>query len=125
VLKPSEITAHSAALMTDLVPRYLDTSAYVVVNGAVPETTALLDLRWDHIMYTGGTAVGRIVAAAAAKHVTPITLELGGKTPVVVDAGYDLDLAAKRLLFGKVQAAGQVRLRPVAWCVHHKTHDTP
>lgn len=120
VLKPSEITVHSAALIADLVPRYLDPTAYVVVNGSAAETTALLDLRWDHILYTGGTTVGRIIAAAAAKYVTPVTLELGGKSPVVVDAGYDLDLAAKRLLFGKVQNSGQVRLRSDAGSVHHK-----
>ena len=79
-----------------------------MVNGGARETTALLDLRWDHILYTGSVTVGRIVAAAAAKYVTPMTLELGGKSPVVVDAGYDLDLAAKRILFGKAQNSGQV-----------------
>lgn len=110
VLKPSEVTANCAALMAELVPKYLDPDAYAVVNGGVPETTALLNLRWDHILYTGGVSVGRIIAAAAAKHVTPVTLELGGKSPVVVDAGYDLDLAAKRILFGKAQNSGQVRL---------------
>ncbi len=108
VLKPSEVTAHSAALMAELVPKYLDTSAFAVVNGAVPETSALLNLRWDHIFYTGGVAVGRIIAAAAAKFVTPLTLELGGKSPVVVDEGVDLDLAAKRILNGKATNAGQV-----------------
>ncbi|KAI0704847.1 Aldehyde/histidinol dehydrogenase [Cytidiella melzeri] len=112
VLKPSEVTASCAALMAELVPKYLEPSAFIVVNGAAPETTALLSLRWDHIMYTGGVDVGRIVAAAAAKYVTPVTLELGGKSPVVVDAGYDLDLAARRILFGKAQNAGQLCVSP-------------
>lgn len=109
VIKPSEISAHSAALIASLVPRYLDTSAYAVVTGAVPETTALLDLRWDHILYTGGGIVGRIVAAAAAKNLTPLTLELGGKSPVLIDTDCNVEIAAKRILYGKSQNAGQVQ----------------
>lgn len=108
VLKPSEISANSAALMAEMIPKYLDQSAFAVVNGGVPETTVLLNLRWDHIMYTGSTAVGRVVAAAAAKYVTPVTLELGSKCPVFIDSEYDLDLASKRLIWGKAQNAGQV-----------------
>ncbi|KAI0815217.1 aldehyde dehydrogenase [Irpex lacteus] len=112
VLKPSEVTANCAALMAELVLKYLNTDAYAVVNGGVPETTALLNLRWDHIFYTGGVSVGRIIATAAAKHITPVTLELGGKSPVVLDAGYDLDLAAKRILFGKAGNSGQLCVSP-------------
>ncbi|KAI0089847.1 aldehyde dehydrogenase [Irpex rosettiformis] len=112
VLKPSEVTAHSAALMAELVPKYLDPSAFVVINGAVPETTAMLNLRWDHIFYTGGVAVGRIIAAAAAKFVTPLTLELGGKSPVIIDEGIDLDLAARRILNGRAVNAGQLCVSP-------------
>ena len=108
ILHPSAVATNCAALIAELVPKYLDSGAYAVVNGGARETTALLDLRWDHILYTGGVTVGRIVAAAAAKCVTPMTLELGSKSPVVVDAGYDLDLAAKRILFGKAQNSGQV-----------------
>ena len=107
VLKPSEVSAHSAALMAELVPKYLDPTAFAVVNGGVTETTALLNLRWAHIFYTGGVAVGRVIAAAAAKFVTPLTLELGGKSPVIVDEGIDLDLAARRILNGKSVNAGQ------------------
>ncbi|KAI0706188.1 Aldehyde/histidinol dehydrogenase [Cytidiella melzeri] len=112
VLKPSEVTAHSAALMAELVPKYLDPSAFAIVNGAVPETTALLDLRWDHIFYTGGVVVGRVIAAAAAKFVTPLTLELGGKSPVIVDEGCDTDLVAKRILNGKCVNSGQLCVSP-------------
>jgi aldehyde dehydrogenase (NAD+) len=97
------------ALLADLLPKYLDARAYAVVQGAPPETTRLLELRWDHIFYTGSTRVGRIVAAAAARHLTPCTLELGGKCPVVVDPDVDLDVAARRILYGKQANAGQVR----------------
>lgn len=112
VLKPSELSQASAALMASLVSRYLDPSAYAVVNGGVDETQALLDLRWDHILFTGSGNVGRIVATAAAKHVTPVSLELGGKCPVIVDASCDAFLAAKRIMFGKIQNSGQVCVAP-------------
>ena len=108
VLKPSECTPTVAALLAALVHKYLDPAAYVVLNGAVDETKALLDLRWGHVFFTGSARIGRIVAAAAAKHVTPITLELGGKSPVIISPDYDLELAAKRILYGKVQNVGQV-----------------
>ena len=108
VLKPSECTPNVAALIAKLVPRYLDPAAYAVVNGAVDETKALLDKQWAHIFFTGSTRIGRIVAAAAAKFTTPVTLELGGKSPVIVSPDYDLELAAKRILYGKVQNVGQV-----------------
>ncbi|KAG6330829.1 hypothetical protein ID866_8261, partial [Astraeus odoratus] len=101
VVKPSEAVPHFSKLIAELLPKYLDTSAYRVVNGAVPETTKLLELQWDHIFYTGNGRVGRIVASAAAKHLTPCSLELGGKSPVFVDSSYDMELAAKRIMWGK------------------------
>ena len=110
VIKPSEYNPTFSALLTQLIAKYLDPEAYTVVNGAVTETTRLLELRWDHVFYTGGNRVGRIVAAAAAKHITPVTLELGGKSPVFVDASNtDFDIVARRVLWGKIQNAGQVR----------------
>lgn len=112
VLKPSESTPAISGLITSLVPKYLDPDGYAVVNGAVKETTALLDLRWDHIFFTGGTKIGKIVAAAAAKYVTPLTLELGGKSPVIVDTACDIQLAAKRVLYGKAQNSGQLCVSP-------------
>lgn len=112
VLKPSEITPACSSVLINLVQKYLDPAAYVVVNGSVNETTALLNLRWDHIFFTGGTKIGKIVAAAAAKFVTPLTLELGGKSPVIVDPICDIELAAKRVLFGKIQNAGQLCVSP-------------
>ena len=113
VLKPSECTPATAALITDLLPKYLDPEAYAVVNGEIDETTTLLNLRWGHIFFTGSNKVGRIVASAAGKFTTPVTLELGGKSPVIISPDTDLELAAKRILFGKVQNVGQVR-QPLA-----------
>ncbi|KAJ6561217.1 Aldehyde/histidinol dehydrogenase [Mycena vulgaris] len=113
IVKPSEFNPACAQLLAELFPKYLDTSAYRIVNGAAAETTALLELRWDHIFFTGSGRVGRIVAAAAVKNVTPITLELGSKSPVFIDAGNtDIELAAKRILWGKQQNAGQICVAP-------------
>ena len=97
--------------MAELFLKYLDPDAFVVINGAETETTRLLELKWDHILFVGNTHVGRIVAAAAAKHITAVTLELGGKSPVFIDAAHiDLEIAARRVLWGKIQNAGRVSL---------------
>ncbi|PSR73048.1 hypothetical protein PHLCEN_2v11089, partial [Hermanssonia centrifuga] len=112
VLKPSESTPTCSAIMAALVAKYLDPAAYTVILGAVEETTVLLELQWNHIFFTGGTNIGRKIAAAAGKNLTPLTLELGGKSPVVIDADCDVELVAKRLLFGKVQNAGQLCVSP-------------
>lgn len=112
VIKPSEIASNYSALLAQLVPKYLDNDAYRVVEGAVPEITRLLELQWDHIFYTGNGRVARIISAAAAKHLTPLTLELGGKSPVIVDPNSDIDLAAKRVIWGKSQNAGQLCVSP-------------
>ncbi|TBU47713.1 NAD-dependent aldehyde dehydrogenase [Dichomitus squalens] len=112
VLKPSEQTPATSALFAELFPKYLDPELYHVVNGGVPETTKILELRWDHIMYTGNARIARIVAAAAAKHLTPLTLELGGKNPVVLDSKSDIKLAAKRVFWGRCLNSGQVCVCP-------------
>jgi len=108
VLKPSENSPNSAVEITRILAQYLDPEAYVAVNGAIQETNALLAFRWDHIFFTGGGKIGKIVATIAAQKLTPITLELGGKCPVIVAEDCDLDLAAKRILWGKSQNAGQL-----------------
>ncbi|XP_024538901.1 aldehyde dehydrogenase family 3 member H1 isoform X2 [Selaginella moellendorffii] len=90
VLKPSEMAPATSALIARLLPLYLDKSAIRVVEGGIPETTALLQQKWDKIFYTGSPRVGRIVMAEAAKNLTPVTLELGGKSPVIVDSSSDL-----------------------------------
>jgi aldehyde dehydrogenase (NAD+) len=112
VVKPSEISARTSALLARLLPRYLDPEAVAVTEGAVPETTALLEQRFDHILYTGNGAVGRIVMGAAAKHLTPVTLELGGKNPAVVETGVNLAVAARRLVWGRFLNAGQTCVAP-------------
>ncbi|XP_066339443.1 aldehyde dehydrogenase family 3 member H1-like [Miscanthus floridulus] len=101
VLKPSEIAPATSSLLANLLPEYVDNSCIKVVEGGVPETTALLEQRWDKIFYTGNGTVARIVMAAAAKHLTPVALELGGKSPVVVDSNVDLHVAVKRIVVGK------------------------
>ena len=112
VLKPSEISPHSAAAMSALLPRYFPNNEVVAVNGAVAETTALLNERFDHIMYTGNSRVARIVMAAAAKHLTPVTLELGGKSPCIVDSNCDLRIAARRIAWGRLVNSGQTCIAP-------------
>jgi aldehyde dehydrogenase (NAD+) len=112
VLKPSEVTPHTSALIAEIVPRYLDRDCIRVVEGAVEETTELLEQRFDHILYTGNGAVARIVMEAAAKHLTPVTLELGGKSPCLVDASANLEVAARRIAWGKFLNSGQTCVAP-------------
>ncbi|WP_308406348.1 aldehyde dehydrogenase family protein [Streptomyces sp. AC602_WCS936] len=112
VAKPSELAPATSDTLARLLPRYLDTDAVAVVEGGVPETTALLAERFDHIFYTGNGTVGRIVMRAAAEHLTPVTLELGGKSPAFVDRDADLDAVAARLAAGKFLNAGQTCVAP-------------
>lgn len=112
VIKPSEVSEHSSRVLARLVPRFLDPDAFAVVEGGVTETTALLAEHWDHIFYTGNGTVGRVVMAAAAKHLTPVTLELGGKSPVIIDRSANLDVAARRIVWGKFLNAGQTCIAP-------------
>ncbi|XP_068470613.1 aldehyde dehydrogenase family 3 member H1-like isoform X2 [Phaseolus vulgaris] len=101
VLKPSEISPATSSLLANLIEQYLDNSAIRVVEGAVPETTALLEQKWDKILYTGSARIGRIVMAAAAKHLTPVILELGGKCPAVVESDVNLQVTARRIIASK------------------------
>lgn len=101
VLKPSELAPATSSLLAKLVGEYMDSSSIRVVEGAVAETSALLDQKWDKICYTGNGRVGRIVMTSAAKHLTPVLLELGGKSPVVVDSGINLQVATRRIIVGK------------------------
>src|SRR2546428_11565266 len=106
VINPSEVAAATAELISRLVPEYLDRSAFSVVLGAVPETTALLEQQWDHIFFTGGAAVAQLVMAAAAKRLTPGVLELGGESPTIVHSSAHLKGAAHRNAFGRLFNAG-------------------
>ena len=123
VMKPSEVSAATAAVLGRLVPQYMDTSAVAIVEGGVPETTELLEQHFDHIFYTGNGTVGRIVMAAAVKNLTPVTLELGGESPVVIDASANLRIAARRIAWGKWMNAGQTCVAPDYVMVNAKVQD--
>lgn len=112
VLKPSELTPTVSALLSDCLERYLDPEAIRVVEGGAETATDLLAQRFDHIFFTGSTRIGKIVMAAAAKHLTPVTLELGGKSPCIVNADADLEVAARRIAWGKYLNAGQTCVAP-------------
>ncbi|XP_036623745.1 aldehyde dehydrogenase, dimeric NADP-preferring-like [Trichosurus vulpecula] len=112
VLKPSEVSEKTAILLATLLPQYLDKDLFPVINGGVPETTELLKEKFDHILYTGSTGVGKIIMTAAAKHLTPVTLELGGKSPCYIDKDCDLDVACRRITWGKFMNSGQICLAP-------------
>ncbi|HEV8071350.1 MAG TPA: aldehyde dehydrogenase family protein [Planctomycetaceae bacterium] len=112
VVKPSEVAPASAEAIARLVPEYLDRNAFSVVLGAVPETTALLEQHWDHIFFTGGTAVAKVVMSAAAKNLTPVVLELGGKSPTIVHSSANLRVAARRIAQGRWNNAGQTCTAP-------------
>ncbi len=112
IIKPSELAPEASALLAELIPKYLDPDGIRVVEGGVAETTALLELPFDHILYTGSASVGRIVMAAAAKNLTPVTLELGGKSPCVVMPDANLATTAKRIAWGKFSNAGQICIAP-------------
>jgi aldehyde dehydrogenase (NAD+) len=110
--KPSEVTANTSAALARIVPEYLDRDCIAIVEGGVPETQALLAERLDYVFYTGNGRVGRVVMEAAAKHLTPVTLELGGKSPVIVDDAANIEVAARRIAFGKFLNAGQTCIAP-------------
>ncbi|XP_069827872.1 aldehyde dehydrogenase family 3 member A2 [Dendropsophus ebraccatus] len=112
VIKPSEVSEHTAKALEKFIPRYLDKELYPVVNGGVAETTELLAERFDHIFYTGNTNVGKIIMTAAAKFLTPVTLELGGKSPCYVDKDCDIDIASRRIAWGKFVNCGQTCIAP-------------
>jgi len=112
VLKPSELAPETSALITRLISQYFPPEIVTVVEGGVAETTELLDCQFDHIMYTGSGNVGKIVMQAAAKHLTPVTLELGGKSPVYFDESALGNVAVERLAWGKWLNAGQTCVAP-------------
>ncbi|KAK9883429.1 hypothetical protein WA026_001603 [Henosepilachna vigintioctopunctata] len=112
ILKPSENAPATAELLAKLLPNYLSIDYYQVFCGGVPETTELLKQKFDYIFYTGSTAVGRIIHKAANKYLTPVTLELGGKSPVYIDETADMAIAARRILWGKCINAGQTCVAP-------------
>ena len=123
VVKPSEVAPVTAAALADLIPRYLDERAVQVVTGGVEQTTELLAHQFDHIFYTGNGTVGRIVMEAASRHLTPVTLELGGKSPAIVTDSADVAVSARRIAWGKFVNAGQTCVAPDYVLVPETLHD--
>jgi len=118
VLKPSEHTFHTSKLINSIIGNVFKPEHVKVIEGGIPETTLLLKERWDYIFFTGSVPVGKIVAKAAAVFLTPSTLELGGKTPCIIDETVSTKLVAKRLVWGKFVNAGQTCIAPDYLLVH-------
>ncbi|MFT4655224.1 MAG: aldehyde dehydrogenase (NAD+) [Patiriisocius sp.] len=123
IVKPSELAPATSALIATLLPKYLDMNAIAVVEGGKEPTSKLLSLAFDKIFYTGGERVGKIVMKAAAEHLTPVTLELGGKSPCIIDKNIDLSAACNRIVWGKLLNAGQTCIAPDYLMVHHSDLD--
>ncbi|MFC9709701.1 aldehyde dehydrogenase [Paenibacillus sp. NPDC056933] len=123
IIKPSELTPAVSRLTYDLVHEIFPEEYVAVMEGEVGTSTALLKEKFDYIFFTGSTGVGRIVMKAAAEHLTPVTLELGGKSPVIVNKDADLNLAAQRIVRGKFLNAGQTCVAPDYLLVHEHVHD--
>ncbi|XP_069485028.1 aldehyde dehydrogenase family 3 member B1 isoform X2 [Ambystoma mexicanum] len=112
ILKPSELSKSTEKLLSDLLPRYLDQECFAVVCGGPQDTTQLLENKFDYIFFTGSPNVGKIIMTAAAKQLTPVTLELGGKNPCFVDDGCDFKSTANRLAWSRFYNAGQTCVAP-------------
>ena len=121
VLKPSELTPNTAAIIQKIINDVFPEDHVSVIQGNAEVATQLLEQRWDYIFFTGSVAVGKIVAQAAAKNLTPVTLELGGKNPCIVDETANLQLAAKRIVWGKFVNCGQTCIAPDYILVHQKS----
>jgi acyl-CoA reductase-like NAD-dependent aldehyde dehydrogenase len=112
ILKPSEIAPHTSSLLAEIMGKYFNPDYIAVVEGSVETSQQLLAEKFDHIFFTGGTSVGKIIMAAAAKHLTPVTLELGGKSPCIVDTEINVEHTVKRIVWGKFVNAGQTCIAP-------------
>jgi aldehyde dehydrogenase (NAD+) len=123
VLKPANTTPTVAALFNALIPRYFEPEAVTVVTGGREEISALLELPFDFIFFTGSSAVGKVVMRAAAEHLTPVILELGGQNPTLVDATANLDIAVDRIAWGHNAICGQWCVAPGYVCVHRSIAD--
>ena len=117
VLKPSEISVATSALLAKIINNIFDAEFFKVIEGGVQETTELLKQKFDKIFFTGSTTVGKIIYEAAAKNLTPVTLELGGKSPVIIDKTCNLKICVKRLVWAKFLNAGQTCIAPDYVCI--------
>lgn len=112
ILKPSEFAPHTSQFLADLFQKHFDPAYIALVEGGIETSQQLFKEKFDHIFFTGSTTVGKIVMEAAAKNLTPVTLELGGKSPCIVDSDINLDLTARRITWGKFINAGQTCIAP-------------
>lgn len=120
ILKPSEIAAHTSSVLAKIIQKTFDSSFITVIEGGVETSKELLSESFDHIFFTGGTEIGKIVMSAAAQHLTPVTLELGGKSPCIVDDSVHIEYTAKRIVWGKFSNAGQTCTAPDYLLVNRK-----
>ncbi|MEH2180060.1 aldehyde dehydrogenase [Nostoc sp.] len=112
IIKPSEIASHTSDIIAKIIAKHFDPAYIAVIEGGVEASQKLLAEKFDHIFFTGGTAVGKIIMAAAAKYLTPVTLELGGKSPCIVDTDINLEHTVRRITWGKFINAGQTCIAP-------------
>ena len=123
VIKPSEVSSHSAIVVTDLITKYLDPECYAVLNGSAKEAQKLLSYRWDHIFYTGNNKIAKYVMKAAAENLTPVTLELGGKNPAYVHSDVDYKVTGQRIAWAKFMNVGQTCIAPDYVLCHESAVD--
>jgi aldehyde dehydrogenase (NAD+) len=124
MIKPSEFTVETEKIIKKIINTTFDEKYIKVITGSKEVTSKLLDFKFDHIFFTGSAAVGQIVYEKASKQLIPVTLELGGKSPTIVDKTADLKIAAKRIMFGKLINAGQTCVAPDYIYVEREIHDT-
>ncbi len=122
-LKPSELSPNTSKIIAEIIFEVFDKSHVDVIEGGIDVSENLLTKRWDYIFFTGSVAVGKLIAKCAAQNLTPVTLELGGKNPCIVDETANLKLTAKRIVWGKMMNAGQTCIAPDYLLVHHKIKD--
>ncbi len=124
VIKPSEIAPATSRLLASELPKFIDHDCLSIIEGGVTETSELLAEKFDHIFYSGNSNVGRIVMTAAAKNLTPVTLELGGKSPCIIDKNTNLTIAARRIIWSKFSNAGQTCIAPDYILAHESIENT-
>ncbi|PQJ21128.1 aldehyde dehydrogenase [Tenacibaculum sp. SG-28] len=123
VLKPSELTPNTSKILREIIETICKEAHVAVIEGGVAVAQELLAQRWDYIFFTGSVSVGKIVAKAAAEHLTPVTLELGGKSPCIVDETANIKLTAKRIVWGKFINGGQTCIAPDYLLIHQSVKD--
>src|SRR5699024_6196819 len=123
VVKPSEHAPHTSRLIQNMITAHFPSEYITVIEGAKETSEALLEERFDYIFFTGSSTIGKIVMKKASKHLTPVTLELGGKSPAIIDEDAQIKLAAKRIVWGKFTNAGQTCVAPDYLYVHHKVYE--